>query len=301
MKKTGMSRNAGFWMVSGAALLWGTIGVATQGIYNSDNTTSLFINLGRNMIATPLLLWVAWHQVGRRLFHIEKRDTFLMFLQGTLLALSHAAYFASIRLAGVSIATLITICIAPVIVSLLSVALKLEQMNRRLLLALVLAISGTVLLVGFGNPAGESKDLLAGSLFAVGAAFAYGSTLVTGRFLAARYSALQINAISFSFGTIVLLVINLFTSFTPIQSTAGWLLLVYLGLIPTALAYWLFQMGLRSVSATAASILGILDPLVAAFLAWLLFGESLAATGVIGALLLIVSIFLLSMEKDPSE
>jgi drug/metabolite transporter (DMT)-like permease len=41
----------------------------------------------------------------------------------------------------------------------------------------------------------------------------------------------------------------------------------------------------------------MLDPLVAALLAWGLFGETLAATGIVGAGLLILSIFLLSLDK----
>jgi len=82
-----------------------------------------------------------------------------------------------------------------------------------------------------------------------------------------------------------------------VHTSQGWLLVLYLGLVPTALAYLLFQTGLRSVSATAASIVSMLDPLVAALLAWLLFGETLAATGIAGALLLALSIFLLSGQK----
>jgi drug/metabolite transporter (DMT)-like permease len=41
----------------------------------------------------------------------------------------------------------------------------------------------------------------------------------------------------------------------------------------------------------------LLEPVVAAILAWVLFGETLAGTGIIGAALLIVSIFLLSVDK----
>ena len=45
----------------------------------------------------------------------------------------------------------------------------------------------------------------------------------------------------------------------------------------------------------------MLDPLVAALLAWLLFGETLATSGVAGAALLILSIFLLSVDKRASQ
>jgi DME family drug/metabolite transporter len=72
---------------------------------------------------------------------------------------------------------------------------------------------------------------------------------------------------------------------------------IYLALVPTALAYWMFQNGLQSVSATAASIVSMLDPLVAALLAWVLFGETLGASGIIGGGLLMLSIFMLSRDK----
>jgi DME family drug/metabolite transporter len=53
----------------------------------------------------------------------------------------------------------------------------------------------------------------------------------------------------------MLVVVNLLTGITAVQTPQSWLLLIYLGLVPSALAYWLFQMGLRAVPATAASII----------------------------------------------
>src|SRR5262249_1948386 len=90
------------------------------------------------------------------------------------------------------------------------------------------------------------------------------------------------------------LLINIASGFVPVHTAQGWLLIAYLGVVPTALAYWLFQAGLRHVSATAASIISMLDPVVAAVLAWVLFGERLAASGIAGAALLILSVGVLS-------
>lgn len=285
----------GFWLLTGAAVLWGTIGVATQAIYNIDNTTSLFINLGRMLIAAPVLLLACWRVVGRAMFAIQRRDLFIMLLAGGLLAISHAAYFAAIRASGVTIATLITICAAPLVVTGLSVLLRFEALTGRVIVALVMALAGVALLVGFDAP--ESDNLLLGTSLALVAAASYASVIVCGRFLASGYHPLQITAVSFGAGTLLLLVINLVTGIAAVQTAQGWLLIVYLGLVPSALAYWMFQMGLRSVSATAASIVGMLDPLVAALLAWALFGETLAVTGIAGAGLLILSIVFLSLDR----
>lgn len=288
----------GLWLVTGAAILWGTIGVATKTIYNIDSTTSLFINLARMLIASPVLLAACWHRVGRAMFNIRRRDFVLMLLTGTLLAVSHAAYFAAIRYAGVTIATLLTICIAPLVVTSVSVLLKMETLTGRTVIALLCALIGSVLLVGQPSPDDTQGNLPAGTLLSLISAVTYAGMIICGRFLASDYHPLQVTAITFGAGTVVLLLVNLASGVVTVQTTQGWLLVVYLGLVPSALAYWLFQMGLRTVSATAASILGMLDPLVAALLAWMLFGETLAAVGIAGAGLLILSIFLLSSDKQ---
>ena len=289
------SQPGDFWRLTTAAVLWGTIGVATQAIYNIDNTTSLFINLGRSLIATLVLLVACWRIIGRNTFAIRRRDFLIMALSGALLAISHAAYFAAIRASGVTISTLITICVAPLVVTGVSVLLKFERLTRRIIIALILALAGVALLVGFDTPDGD--NLLAGVVFSLIAAASYASMIICGRFLAGDYHPLQVTLVNFGAGTILLAIINLAVGIVPVQTPQGWLLIAYLGLVPSALAYWLFQKGLRSVSATAASIVGMLDPLVAALLAWLLFGETLAATGIIGAALLLASIVFLSLDR----
>jgi DME family drug/metabolite transporter len=234
------------------------------------------------------------------MFAIQRRDLLIMLLTGTLLAISQAAYFAAIRYAGVTIATLLTICIAPLVVTCTSVLLKFETLTGRVVIALFCALIGSVLLVGLQSPDavnGTQHDLVLGTVFSIIAAATYASMIVCGRFLAADYHPLQVTTVIFSGGTLLLLAINLASGIVLVHTPQGWLLVLYLGLVPTAFAYWLFQKGLRSVSATAASIVGMLDPVVAALLAWMLFGETLSVNGVAGAGLLLLSIFLLSVNQ----
>jgi len=63
--------------------------------------------------------------------------------------------------------------------------------------------------------------------------------------------------------------------------------------VPTALAYVLFLTGIRSITATVASIATLIEPLTSTVLAWLLFGEQLGPLGVFGAALLLGAIGLL--------
>ncbi len=297
MRKRQIFQPGGFWLVTIAAVIWGTIGVVTRAIYDIDGTTPLFINLTRMLIAAPILLVICWRVVGRKMFNIQRRDFVIMILTGTFLVLSQAAYFAGIQYTGVTITTLLTLCISPLVVAFASVVLKFEALTRRYLVALLCALIGSVLLVGL--PAQESAqfDLHTGVLYSLASAVCYAGMLICGRFVAVTYNPLQVTAIGFAAGTVVLLLINLVSGVVIVQTTQGWILVLYLGLLPTAFAYWLFQKGLRTIPATTASIVIMLDPLVAASLAWMLFGETLTATGLIGATLLMLSLFTLAVGK----
>lgn len=285
----------GFWLVGLAAILWGTIGVATRGIYALDSTSSLFVNLGRLAIATPILVVACWRILGWKMFEIRQRDLMLMMLTGVMIALSQAAYFAAIRQVGVTIATLLALCTSPVIVAGISVLLKLERLTVKLLMALGCAIVGSILLVGVQTEL--PQNIQNGVLYSLLCALFYAGMMVCGRFLANGYHPLQITSVSFGAGAVMLLALNLAGGLVVIRNLEGWLLLAYLGIVPTALAYWLFLAGMRHVSATTASIVALVDPLTAALLAWLLFGETLSASGLIGVVFLVMSFGLASFNE----
>ena len=52
----------------------------------------------------------------------------------------------------------------------------------------------------------------------------------------------------------------------------GRALLLFMGAVPTALAYGLFLSGMRTTTAAVACLVTLLEPLTAAFLARLFFG-----------------------------
>ena len=78
----------------------------------------------------------------------------------------------------------------------------------------------------------------------------------------------------------------------------GWPLFLYLGLVPTALAYGLYTVGLRRTPATVAGITTLLEPLTASALGVFLFGERLGVEGTIGAILLLAAIALPTVRRN---
>lgn len=288
---------SGLGLILCSAISWGTVGITTQALYNLSSTNALSIGFFRLAIAA-VILFVAcsWHQ-GRRIMQIRRRDAVIMVLIGSLLALYQVCYFTAISYCGIAIAALTTLCTAPVIVTIASLTITRERLTTTTAIALVCAIGGTALLVAARSTTGVLNPSLIGILFALVAACGYAGMILGGRRLAGHYHPLHINAVAFGAGAIVLLCLALPTRLVISYHAQGWLLLLYLGSIPTALAYGLFMVGIRSTPATITSIVTLCEPLTSALLAWLFFGERLGPLGLLGAILLLSAILLLAKKK----
>jgi DME family drug/metabolite transporter len=287
----------GLFYVIIASTLWGTSGVVSQLLSQLTHTNPLSISAWRLTVAAPLLLLAAWKLLGRSLWAAPRRDIGLMLLLGILLATDHALYFAAISFSGVTIATLIVICSAPILVTVLTAMIERKMPSRFTMSIIFLALLGTGLLVGSSATQTQNPSSLIGVGLALAGAAVYAGVIFFGKFLSGKYHSLQINAIGFSAGAVCLLIVAQFVGFVGTYPLSGWLLLLYLGAVPTALAYGLFVLGMRTTSASTASVVVLLEPLTAAILSSLLFGERLTLLGISGAALLLGAIYALARSE----
>lgn len=299
--KSSAGSRRGIYLVSAAAILWGTIGIAAQLIYRQSDLTPVVVGFYRLALGFPAVALLCWRVVGRGVFQITRSTGLRMLAIGVMVALFQVSYFTSIEYVGVAIATLITLCMAPVLVALASVLFLKEALTRTTLTALLCALSGTILLVGAPRAAVELDRLFIGALYAVVSAAGYALMTLIGKGLAGKCHPLHSTAVAFGVGALCLL---------PLVVAAGghswhlsiniWSLLVYLGLVPTAVGYTLFFIGVRDIRASISSILTMIEPLTATLLAWWLFGEQLGPVALLGAGLLFVAIGVLYCgERTP--
>jgi DME family drug/metabolite transporter len=288
----------GLLLIVTAAVMWGTVGITTKSLYGLADTTALSIGFFRLAISAPMLFAACWYTLGARAFRIPLRDLAFMILIGVAMAFYQVCYFAAIARIGVAIAVLITLCTAPVMAALLSALLLRERLSRVVLLALLCALSGTVLLVSVGsNVSGAARNTLPGILLALASAFGYTVITLCSRTLAGRYHPLQPITVGFAAGALMLLPFALATGLAIAYPAIGWGLLLYMGLVPTALAYVCFLAGMRHTTATVATIATLIEPLTSTTLAWLLFGERLGPLGLLGGALLLGAIGLLYRDS----
>ena len=72
----------------------------------------------------------------------------------------------------------------------------------------------------------------------------------------------------------------------------------YLGLVASALAYGLYFLAARTLRSTVISVVALLEPLTAAILAWIAFGQTLSALGIAGGALMLGAVVALSGLDD---
>ena len=287
-------------MVMFASVLWGTGDVIAKFVYQVSAANSISIAFLRMALSVPPLFAICWLALRQRMFRLSRRQVWPMLVAGALVALYQVAYYAAIPLVGVAIATLIALCSAPVIVAVLSTLIARERPQAVVLMALACAIAGTLLLVQVQPSTTQSQtNTLGGALLALLSGLLYAINVLVGRKLGGNNSThpLQTVTFGFAFGAVILGVIGLASGLVINFPARGWVGLLYLGVISTAVAYALFYAGMRSTASTKASIATLLEPLTATLIAWQVFDEPLSSRVVLGGGLLVAAMLLLLWER----
>jgi DME family drug/metabolite transporter len=281
-----MDRRLGLLFVALAAIIHGSLGVTTKGVFNVAATNAYSITLLRAIVALLACLAICALLLGRRMFRIARGDVRTMVCAGLLMALYQVTFVVALSLANVTIAALVTLCTVPVLAAVLSRILLGEALRPSSVLALVCAIVGVALLVGFDDLQSGPRPWM-GVAFALVAALGYVLFQVCGRVLANRYHPMQTLSVFFLVAVVALLPITLAQGFVIAYPPVGWLLFMHLGLGVSVVGYALLVLGLRTTPVTIATIVSLLEPLTSTGLAWLLLGERLGALGLLGAVLLL--------------
>jgi DME family drug/metabolite transporter len=289
----------GFALVVVAALCWGTSGISGDVVARRSDLQPLEVAWYRMAIGAVVLI-VASLLTRRRRSRADSRVPLTRATAGQLavvaagLATYQAAYFAAVATAGVSIATLVALGLAPLLVAVGSAALGHGRPDRATVLALVVALAGLVLLVGTSAGAGTGDTVVLGALVAVGCAGAYAAVVVSSGLVPA---GVPTTTAGFTGGALLLTPVVLATGLHPPGDPLALAVLVYLGVVPSALAYGLFFAGVRTVPAAVAAIVTLLEPLTATVLATAFLGERLAPAALAGGLLMLAAVAVLYLRR----
>lgn len=282
----------GLLQISLAGVLWGTGGLAVQVIRDVTPMSVLVISAYRMGIAAVVLAAavLALRQLGQVSRLLRERPGHAV-LVGVSTAAYQALYFASVVNVGVTVATVVSLGLAPALLTVGESVHDRRRPDTRRLLVLGAALGG-LLLVSLGAGSSETGPHPAlGVLAAAGSGTAYALTTVLGRPLARSAGPLALTTTTTTVGALALLPLGIVSGLagSPVGSADPVVVgtLAYLGVLTMALAYGLLYAGLRTTPGSSAVVATLLEPVTAAVVAALFLDERIGAVGVAGALLIL--------------
>ena len=205
-------------------------------------------------------------------------------------------FIAAYRLPG-GVAAVIN-SLAPIVVVIISVPLLGTSIRAIQIVSGILGVGGVALLVLRSNAGLDGLGLLAmlGAVSMMSLA-----TVLTKRWgQPPGINALAVTGWTFLFGGLALLPVTLLVEGLPNHLTGrnvgG---LAYLVLISGITAYALWFWGLRRLPASSVTFLGLLNPVVAAILGWIVLDQRLNSWQLLGAVVVLVSIVLGQAPRLP--
>jgi len=184
---------------------------------------------------------------------------------------------------------------APALAGVAGLLLDGEPLTRRWARATALAWGGVLVLVLGGG--GASVDPL-GVVLAVVAGSGYATyAILAKRMLRLGHAPERVMAASFSLGALLLVPVLIAGDLSWLRSGDGLAMALFLGAIPTALAYVLFARGLRHLTPGETATLTLAEPLTATGLGILVLGERPGLVAGVGAALVLAGLLVLAVPE----
>ncbi|MFG2644896.1 DMT family transporter [Streptomyces sp. NPDC048370] len=289
-------RSAGLGLALASAFAFGGSGVAAKPLIEAG-LDPLHVVWLRVAGAALVMLPVAW----RHRDLLRRKPALLAGFGLLAVAGVQAFYFASISRIPVGVALLIEY-LAPALVLGWVRFVQRRPVTRAAALGVVLAVGGLACVVQIWS--GLSFDLL-GLLLALGAACCQVGYFVLsdqGGDEADPVDPLGVIAYGLLFGALVLTVVarpwgmewSVLAGTADLDGTSApaWLLLGWIVLIATVLAYVTGVVSVRRLSPQVAGVVACLEAVIATVLAWVLLGEHLEAPQIIGGAVVLVGAFI---------
>lgn len=305
-----LAERTGILLVIAAAALWATVGVATQLVPGALELPPELYGFARTAIAGPVLLMMAW--IARRgktlsLQRLRRNEIFVFALSSVVFQLCLFRSFAEV---GVTVTVFLTVCLPPVLAMVWTVMVGRLRLNPAACTALGLAVAG---LVAFSVGQGGGLPILRldalSLVFPLLASVAFVVMSYAARSLTESATPMEVAGAGLTLSSLLLLPTLPWLLASDGTGIGTWvfadgqvlLLLAYLGLGPTALAYFCYCAGMaRCRSAISGLIATMIEPMVAAVLAMTLLHERLDSGEFVGCLLLMLAMAVLWQGERPA-
>ncbi len=277
-----------------ASAAWGSLYVA--GKWALPYIPPVTLSTVRMVIAALALLIPV---VVRRERWPSMRDLPLMALLGFFgFTFAMGTVFVGVELSSAHNGALLT-ATSPVFIALLAAIILRERVTWVQVISLLVAILGVVAIVGFPE-AGSGTNPLLGDLIFVANAVAWAFYSILGKIATRKYSPLVTTGVASLFGTVFTLPFAAWE-----VATHAWrpltldviMVVLWLGLVCTAMAFYLWNKGFEGMPAASAALFHPVQPVVGGVLSVLLLGEVLTPQFLVGGAAVIAGVLLSSFSR----
>ncbi len=282
--------------VLAAGVLFGTTGTAKA--LGPDRADAYVAGALRLLIGGPLLLLAASRVRGPR--GARRAPLGAVALAGACVALYQFGFFAGLERVGVAGGTVIAIGSGPVFAGLLSGLALGEWPGRRWIGATALAVMGATLIgISGGATRGRLDDQRSlGIVLVLLAGFGYAAYTIVTRWAVARgVDGRSLIGQAFVAGGLMLSPALLLRPSGWVASAGGLATVVYLGVVPTFVAYMCFAHGIGVLDGPTVTTFVLAEPATAVLLAAVVLDERLDRVAWAGVAVVTAAMVLLALER----
>ncbi|MAD88647.1 MAG: EamA family transporter [Pseudoalteromonas sp.] len=282
-----------------ASVLWGTTGVMAS---FTSNVSSLAIGAFAMGIGGILLVLTNLSSL-RKNYKLIFKQKGLFALGVVSVAVYPLAFYSSMRMSGVAIGTIVSLATAPIFAALIERLYSQKIVSKQWMVSFMFgAIGITLLTVGKEDSLGStisnyqnSVGIILGSI----AGLTYAGYSWVARALIDK-GVHSRSALSGLFGgaAILLLPSLWFTGDNLFSSAINSLASLYMATVPMFLGYLLFSYALKFIDSSKATLITLVEPLIATILAFFLLDENFQLIGWLGGLLVFLCMLIQSVKPN---
>jgi drug/metabolite transporter (DMT)-like permease len=293
-------RLKGMLILTFVMLTWGSTFAVTKGVI--DTIPPFYFAFLRFVVASVLL--IIFYFIRRKKIRPSKKPLpyGILIMMGICGVTFYYIFFnLSMIYTSASSGALIQ-GFGPIIIAVMAAIFLKERLTIKEISGIVLSVIG-VIMVGFiAEVHNDAPNSFLGNWLMIGAIFVWGIYTILSKKVA-EIDALVVTCVSTMIGTVLLLpavTFELWHKPLPVITSDGWWAIIYLGVLPSAISFFLYNKAMEALTASEVGVFTNIDPVIGAVIAVIFLNEDINIWQIAGTILVLAGVWLSTHKSKPA-